>query len=371
MGNYLNSFNEQRKIRFKLSQAALSTLRSDIEIFNCKNISTAINLIFENYCSDAQSSIAEQCKNYKKSLIELLGAETEENIILKLLQKKREQLIDMVLENLSSCDSFLLYVSRHNTDYLMSNDCDESNIYEYRNFHEYENPSNYIRAVVEEYCRLPFIEREKIFLKEIYKQIYDACLINSNNNVKRLEDIACLKVVIPVGKYEKSFYVYPYKLLPDATHLHTYLTCYSRIFNSDSSERIASFNIARIKSVSRIRNTSAVSIRTKQREQLEKKLKSTSPAYLIEDIEENIEVELTQKGRSYYHSRLFQRPEMIDAPKYIKDSGHTINIFNCTPRQILNYFSTFGAEAKIISPEYLRSEMSDFYKKAYNSYNDI
>ena len=30
MGNYLNSFNEQRKIRFKLSQAALSTLRSDI-----------------------------------------------------------------------------------------------------------------------------------------------------------------------------------------------------------------------------------------------------------------------------------------------------------------------------------------------------
>ena len=96
---------------------------------------------------------------------------------------------------------------------------------------------------------------------------------------------------------------------------------------------------------------------------IESQISNYSPAYLIGKPEQ-IKVRLTKKGKQSYQSRLYSRPEKIELL-----STDDTYVFNCTPQQIYNYFFPFGADAEIISPEYLRNRFINAHKKSLQQYN--
>ncbi len=87
-----------------------------------------------------------------------------------------------------------------------------------------------------------------------------------------------------------------------------------------------------------------------------------SPAYLVGQLE-LIKVKLTKKGKQSYQSRLYSRPEKIESL-----SSDDVYVFDCTQQQVFNYFFSFGADAEIISPEYLRNRFKNTHIKALNKY---
>lgn len=95
---------------------------------------------------------------------------------------------------------------------------------------------------------------------------------------------------------------------------------------------------------------------------IETQIANYSPAYLIGKPEQ-IKVKLTKKGKQSYQSRLYSRPEKIESL-----STDDVYVFNCTQQQIYNYFFSFGADAEIISPEYLRNRFRNAHEKALEKY---
>ncbi|MGN1319052.1 MAG: hypothetical protein ACI4VF_08545 [Lachnospirales bacterium] len=158
-----------------------------------------------------------------------------------------------------------------NVSYL-SEDCDENQYY--------NSPSKYIRSVIEEYCSLPFIKRERIYRKDIYNTIETAC------KEKRI-----LKVKANYYGNEQLFYVYPYRIMPDPFHTQSYLVCYSRKAEEDDKDKIiASFSMARINPPTML--TKTFHLNKQEISYIEKQVSKYSPAYLIGKTEQ-IEVKLT------------------------------------------------------------------------------
>ena len=60
----------------------------------------------------------------------------------------------------------MYHINDNNVEYLLE-DCDEEQYY--------GRPGLYIRSIIEEYCSLPFIKRERIYRKDIYETIEKAC----------------------------------------------------------------------------------------------------------------------------------------------------------------------------------------------------
>lgn len=95
---------------------------------------------------------------------------------------------------------------------------------------------------------------------------------------------------------------------------------------------------------------------------IETQITNYSPAYLVGKPEQ-IKVKLTQKGKQSYQSRLYSRPEKIESL-----SSDDAFVFDCTQQQIFNYFFPFGADAEILSPEYLRNRFKNAHEKALDNY---
>lgn len=235
----------------------------------------------------------------------------------------------------------MYHINDNNVEYLLE-DCDEEQYY--------GRPGLYIRSVIEEYCSLPFIKRERIYRKDIYETIEKAC------SEKRI-----LKIKANYYGKDQLFYVYPYKIVPDPFHTQAYLVCYSRKAEDEEKDKIvASFSMARISSPTML--TKAFHLNKQEIANIDSQIANYSPAYLIGKPEQ-ISVRLTKKGKQSYQSRLYSRPEKIESL-----SNDDIYVFDCTQQQIFNYFFSFGADAEIISPEYLRNRFKNAHEKALSKY---
>lgn len=350
--------NDQQKVRISLTKKAFVTMKEDINTFGVKNIPTFINTVFDNYKDEAKSSISLQLEQRKFELETLLANSNfdpavKKDIIQKLLKEKEEVLIKEVFPNKHDLKrDFSKYMDETNTyrinnknvEYLTTN-CNEEKYYN-------NSAGQYICSVIEEYCSLPFIEREHIYKKDIYETIEQAC-----------KDRNILKIKAPIGNREQEFEVYPYKILPDSFQTQSYLVCYSKKSVEEESPKIvASFSMARIKKPEVCKHKT-FHFNQEELKNIKKQLSENSPAYLIGK-PEHIKVKLTQQGKRNYHTRLYSRPEKID-----ELSTDDIYTFNCTQQQIINYFFSFGEDAEIINPPDLKKRFKKKYHKALEKYN--
>ena len=339
--------NEEQKVRIALSDKAQIIMLEDMDVFGITKTATFINTVFTNYREEAASSISLYLQQREVEL-DRLFSETKLDTISKqisieqILSFEKQELLKKISKyNTPKGTSKLYHINDNNMEYLLE-DCDENQYY--------SRPGLYIRSVVEEYCSLPFIKRERIYRKDIYNTIEQAC------REKRI-----LKVKANYYGKDQLFYAYPYKILPDSFHTQAYLVCYSKkAEETDNDKIVASFSMARIKPPTMLRKT--FHLNKQEISHIESQVSNYSPAYLV-GRPEQIKVRLTPKGKQSYQARLYSRPEKIESL-----STDDVYVFDCTQQQIFNYFFSFGADAEIISPEYLRNRFRNTYTKALEKY---
>lgn len=342
--------NEEQKIRIALSDRAKLIMAEDMDVFNTPKAATFVNTVFGNYKSEAKSSISLYLQQRKIELDRLftgakLDASSKKTAIDQILSVEKQEIRDKISEySATKGESKLYHINDNNVEYLLE-ECDEEQYY--------SRPGTYIRSIIEEYCTLPFIKREHIYRKDIYETIERACTENR-----------ILKIKANYYGKDQLFYVYPYKIVPDPFHTQSYLVCYSRKAEDEEKDKIvASFSMARISSPTVL--TKTFHLNKQEIANIETQITNYSPAYLIGKPEQ-IKVKLTKKGKQSYQSRLYSRPEKIESL-----SSDDIYVFNCTQQQIFNYFFSFGADAEIISPEYLRNRFKNSHEKALKQYTTI
>lgn len=345
--------NNEQKIRISLSGRAQITMAEDMAVFKITRPASFINTVFANYRSQARASISNYLRNKELEWEQLfsdakLNASNQQIAIRQLLLTQERELLEQKSCYLShEGKSKLYHISKANVEYLLE-DCEEAKYY--------NRPGLYLRCVIEEYCSLPFIERERIYKQDIYDKIETACL---KKQVLKIRTDAGQKSGEP-GQ-EQIFYVYPYGIFPDPLHTQSYLVCYSRKADEHNTDKImASFSMARLNRLTVLEQT--FHLNKQEISAIEKQTTKYSAAYLIGKPEQ-IQVRLTENGKKIYQSRLSSRPEKIESL-----STEHIYVFDCSTRQAFNYFFSFGSDAEILSPLHLRNDFIQNYTSALKCY---
>ena len=337
------------KQHINLSVYAYEIIQNDMFTFNEEKLSHFINSIFGYYYPKADASISLVLNHFRGELSKLLSSvpgdkDNQKRVLNRLVSKKEEELCKHV-NSYEKGISFKFWLNKCNFEYLTdkNSECDEDKYYENKR-------GKYIKCVLEEYTRLPYIEREKIYFTPFITEIENA--IQAENGKRLLKVITEKKAV---------YSVYPYAILNDPLSTANYLVGYSQRYdNPDDELRPCSFRISALKSIKMLKSKSA-SLRKEKWEDLSKLIASRGVQFLI-DREEEILVRLTSSGIHKYYRQSHLRPTLIE-----KRNGNVF-VFCCTNSQAEFYFFKFGEDAEILFPIELRKKFKSMYQKAANIY---
>ena len=353
----VDSIKPENKQRINLSDHAYNILINDKNVFSSddtskdlehKITSDIINQIFLNFKMRAKSSIAYRLAERRAELNQLLSAlqlNTDQNIVVDaLLQRYKEELITETAFFLKE-KGHSLNIRLHDAsiEYLVLHEGkDEAEYYN-------DNIGLYLKAVIEEYANLPYIEREKIF----YKQNYETMLLGkSDGNMLKLT--MKKPVMIEGVKKTNIIYVKPYDVLPDNGRLYNYLAgnCSQ---NKEGPWRPQSIRLTSILKCEHTEKHSPL----RNKAEIKEQLRTKGVQYLSSEVaNERIVVQFTPKGEQMYKTMLHQRPLYT-----FRQEGEGIYEFNCTRRQAEVYFFKFGQDVKIIFPE----DFAQFFYCKYES----
>ncbi|MGN0115384.1 MAG: WYL domain-containing protein [Acutalibacteraceae bacterium] len=337
--------NEQIKVRLNLSPLAYSVVQFDMNVFENEKYSNFLNRVFLNFANSADASIFNTLNRYKSNLehdlgiIKMIDESARMRIISKLVSNKETELESKANYEKGGAN-VSIDLNQSVKDYLFK-ECSEEKYYN-------DRCSKYIKCVIEEYARLPYVEREKIYFKafveEIEKAIKENCTlkVSSGNNI---------------------FYeVYPYKFMTDVAIKANYLVGYRKKLNSKDSKEICVYRLSRLKHAE-ARQGHKLFVSEEDIGNLEKSIKTRGVEFLIGN-EQYIKVKMTPNGVYQYNRALNLRPA------YIEKSDDNIFTFNCTRRQAEFYFFKFGKDAEIIEPLDLRNKFKEEYEKAAEIYRE-
>lgn len=340
--------NENNKLHINLSYGALTIIRNDMDCFQVKHRSTFINQIIANYKQEAEASISISSEAYQA---ELEGKLTKSG--MKNLKNKKE-FVDMMvgehtrtikekIKNYGKEKGFKIRLNESNIKYLCGEDSDcRENIY-------YDACSAYVKAILEEYCRKDFVEREMVYAKELFDQIGEAIVMER-----------WVEVTFVSGEKVK---IKPYAITTDPLSMYHYVIGYENVMGVDGKREKRSFScrIANLKRVRRMKKQAFISARDKKK--LDSEIRSKGAQFMCEDVI-RCTVRFTDMGIRLYNRMLHLRPIAVE----ISEDGH-IYTFECSQKQIEFYIFKFGGEAEVLSPEFLRDKFREKYQAAVNVYN--
>ena len=201
--------------------------------------------------------------------------------------------------------------------------------------------SEYFRNMFASYASLPQDRREGIIFKEQKNALLQA--IKEKNKVF---------LSFTQGK-RNAMELSPYALTTTKEELHAYL------IGSDGN-RCIPLRLSRIQTVTILREESIFS--EEEIFNLERMLEH-GPQFPYSPQEEEITVELTDKGKEKFKKIYLHRP----TPVRIQDNFY---IFRCSYAQAIQYFCRFGNDAYVVSPRRVRDEIQYFYKKGFFAYKN-
>lgn len=333
------------KQHLNLSTLAYEVISSDMFTFGVEKFGTFINNVFDYYHPLAEASISITLNHLKgkleKCLSNIPGDEkTKQRVLERIVSQKKESLIEKA-EFYESGEAFKFWLNKKNFDYLTEtqNECGEDKYYSSR--------GKYIKNVIEEYARLPYIKRENIYFHPWIEEIQDA--IQSKKQLKVVTD------------ENKVYSVYPYKILSDPLSTANYLVGYCTEYdNSDNEKQPCSFRISALKSIKLERSKSAF-LKNDLRVQLAQIISSRGVQFMVGN-EAEIHVKLTEAGIKKYRRQMHLRPPRI------REQDDGVYVFQCTTAQAEFYFFKFGKDAEIIQPAELRDKFKSMYEEAANIY---
>lgn len=335
----------EQKQRLNLSALASEVVRYDQFTFGVKSISGFLNQIFENYAPIAAASISCRLRELQGELEETLSAtiwdKRTKAMLIKRLVGKREAELRNQAGLYKKGESLLFNLNKQNFSYLTEpeSECGEQNYYARR--------GEYIKCVIEEYARLPHIQRERIYFSSFIEEIEKAIHVERQLRI--------------VTDRNKVYSIYAYKILPDPLFTANYLVGYSRRYHCPEEEkRPLTLRISALQSVKLEKSKSAF-LKKSEQKQLDRLTVSRGVQFMSGD-EEKIWVRLSEQGKFKYRRQIHLRPTLIEK------SGEDVFVFQCTQAQAEFYFFKFGEDAEIIRPERLRTKMATMYDRATEMY---
>lgn len=332
------------KQHLNLSTLAYEVILSDMFTFRDEKLSGFINTIFEHYYPMAEASIARTLNYLNGELSKLLSdvsvdERTKKRLINRLISQKKDVLIEKA-ESYGSGKSFKFWLNKINLEFLTEprSECDEDQFYSRR--------GKYIKSVLEEYARLPYIERERVYYSPFVKEIQNA-----------IQDEKQLRVVTDA---DTIYSVYPYKILSDPLSTANYLVGYcTRYDDPDDEKRPCSFKISALISV-RMEKSKSAFLKDSVQEQLSKMIASRGVQFMVGS-EAEIHVRFTKAGVYKYRRQTHLRPPLVR-------EQDDVYVFRCTTAQAEFYFFKFGRDAEILLPVDLRERFKSMYEAAANTY---
>lgn len=367
--------NEQRQ-HISLSKHAYDTIVSDsVNFLGEKNFSGCINRIIENFWEDSIASISLSAKQEQVLLAEYLQAgkqlsknkdSTDANSISAITEEETKLLHLITRGQIQKeRDRLISYPKDYSLKIRLNNDVyDIMYPYEASQWPEYTNyPTQgaYIKAILEDYTRRSQYDREGIFYKDILDELLNH--INSPTTQKRILEIS----YTTASGNEKKFFVKPYAISDESQAHYHYLIALSCPVNTTPLDfKPYALRISRIGKIkSRAKSFGSGQITKKQCQQIEEKIEKAGVPFFISD-NDLVHVLLSPQGVKRFRTILHLRP--IPYKQELLDEGYVSLHFDCTPAQIIFYFSQFCEDATIISPRDLSIQMCEHYENAAFNY---
>lgn len=341
--------NDEQKIRIPLSRRAYIVMNDDMRVFSVSKPATFINIVIKNFHDQSKASLTSYLARKQQELEEIysdcdLEDSVKDKVIDHAIEKKRQKTVAELQEYLKEkYVSRLYHINDDNFDFLRY-DCMDEEFYK-------EKPGAYIKCLMEEYASLPFIKRERIFRREVYEIVENACQQHKTLQVR----------VDTPDQARQTFLVHPYKIDSDQLGTQEYLACYTRKAGEPiSAKKDASFSMARFPKPTVMKPNAFLS--KADINKIENDIDQRSIAYLLGEPLE-VHVKLTDKGKKLYQTRLYSRPCKDD-----KKSTEDEYVFLCSEMQAYYYFFPFGEEAEILAPTSLRDKVNQNYIAATRKY---
>ena len=350
---------EINRQQLNLSLHARSVLLQDVDAFYHQlhiepgsNVigSAVINHILRNFREDADASIYLACQKRRKQWSEdlkSLDSTTSAAVIPLLEEAFRQSITEQIRQDLfRKGENMMFRINRKNLELLATNpypDWDGSSTKPERGFY-LDKVGNYLKALIEEYARKPYFEREEIFCKDV--------LVNAQKAIH----LGLMLRITTRNQYVQ--YVRPYVVQGDSEQLYHYLAGYLAP-GPDGPWSLGSVRLSGITDCTVYSESSEMD--KAQIAELDAAIRKKGIQFLSDtaqqDLPRRIVVEFTEYGKRMYHRMLHLRP-MYDG----KPNG-LIYQFTITPRQAENYFFKFGHNVKILEPQ----ELADKFRRSYES----
>lgn len=362
--NGSRGIEEINRQQINLSDHARSILLQDMDVFfHQLNIepgsgvidSAVINHIFCNFWKDADASVYLSCEKKREQLDGILSGlekSRRKQAIAPLIEDHRKNIEEQVRRDLSKRGtSFSIRVNKKNLENLGRETFPDWN----ENLKKptlglyCDKVGNYLKAVIEEYARKPYFEREAIFCRETLLTIQ-----------KAIRRGAMLKITTR-RRYVQ--YVKPYTVRGDTEQLYHYLAGYLS-YGSEENWCPGSIRLSSITDCEMLWDFSDMD--AEQKAELEASIRKKGIQFLSDmaqrELPQKIVVKFTEEGKGMYHRMLHLRPMYSGRPEEL------VYEFFCTQRQIENYFFKFGHNVKILEPQELADKFLRRYESAVKQY---
>ena len=336
--------NSENKVRISLTSFAMNTLQEDQANLGI-GTATLLNRIIAGYSLSAKASLSVQLNACQTSLMNSLGPEYSE-VMDKLIAAECEKLTSALPVYQEAKSSVLFRLSKANLFLLTSDASTHEELYYPKGI------KKYLDALIEEFCRLPYLEREKYYCKDVLDTLLQAA--KEGNAV-------CI-----FHSFGRKYLMKIYKIASDP--LSTYSYVIAKAIAPDFPKidgKIYSLRLSRIdKAV--IRQDTDGSFTKAETKEIDKILMEDGVQF-TGGYPVTITVRFTDKGLKKLSSQMNLRPKCI---RIHSEDAH-VRDFACTSLQARFYFSRFGAEALVLSPACLQEEMHKWYQEAEAAYSTM
>ena len=351
------------KHHLRLSETAYLCIESDRQSFSQTEspipFAGFINRVFLLYHARAEASFARRSNDLlrqRRELRQQLTAQPDFTGCAELLERYDKAAVHQQIQqqakallaqfSRSGGKSRKVRLNKQNMDYLYGpdSDCQEEIYYK-------GSAGLYLRAVLEEYCRLSYSERERIY--------FPVPSITPGQTLLSLTTAAGSQCLL-----------YPLATLNQALSPYNYLLGAELHMDACGNIGWAPFSIrlTRISSCREVSVPRGVGCPDSETRQLcFSSAHCSGLSYLTQPCQ-LIRVRLTKPhGVELYRRILWYRPPIESV---IEETKHTVTYqFHCPLNQAQNYFIRFGAAACILSPDELRQKINLFHSEAAAQYN--
>lgn len=356
------SFRVENKVRLNLSDRAYAVLLDDMDAFRaerpleCRKAdvpSYVINRIFHCFRERANASAALALSRKRAELETLLAAvqpdSARSNAIQLLMSGHQAQIAEDIARRSKKGKALSFRLDKDSMEYLSDEGQKESDFYD-------DNVGRYVKAVIEEYSELPYVERERIWYKDFLDTIALAVVKKKTlklvlHSVSRSEGTDKNNVVYlkPLGYRQDSELLYNYVVGMTAS-------------SADGPWSAGALRLTSVKDCKCLEQAAFISEADEKR--LEEAIEKNGVQYLSDThTTQKIVVAFTSRGERLYRQLRHLRP------MYTAKLSPLTYVFDCTLFQAETYFFKFGQDAKIIEPESLAEKFRQRYYAAAAAYS--